>query len=115
MLRSGRRLLQLRQDQRAVFVNRTSQQASAEDETANPILRDPAEQEVSPLELLFDLVFVLGVSQLTRHLVTKPTWRGAAETLVLYLPMFAVWMYTSWAATIYSLGHPRAGAAWSSR
>ena len=75
---------------------------------ANSILRAPDEQEVSPLELLFDLVFVLGVSQLTRHLVAKPTWRGAAETLVLYLPMFAVWMFTSWAATLYSLGHPRA-------
>jgi hypothetical protein len=41
---------------------------------------DPArsvEQEVSPLELLFDL----GVSQLTRHLIARPTWRRAAETL----------------------------------
>lgn len=76
--------------------------------STNPMLRDPAEQEVSPLELLFDLVFVLGVSQLTRHLVAQPTWRGAAETLVLYLPMFAVWFYTSWAATLYSLSHPRA-------
>lgn len=76
--------------------------------STNPILRDPAEQEVSPLELLFDLVFVLGVAQLTRHLVARPTWRGAAETLVLYLPIFAVWFYTSWAATLYSLSHPRA-------
>lgn len=73
----------------------------------NPMLRQPAEQEVSPLELLFDLVFVLGISQLTRHLVARPTWRGAAETLVLYLPVFAVWFYTSWAATLYSLSHPR--------
>jgi low temperature requirement protein LtrA len=72
------------------------------------VLRDPVEQEVSPLELLFDLVFVLGVSQLTRHLVASPTWRGAAETFVLYVPMFAVWAYTSWAATLYSLGHPPA-------
>jgi low temperature requirement protein LtrA len=72
---------------------------------ASPILRDPAEQEVSPLELLFDLVFVLGVSQLARHLVANPTWRGAAETFVLYLPMFAVWAYTSWAATLYSPDH----------
>jgi low temperature requirement protein LtrA len=67
------------------------------------VLRDPVEQEVSPLELLFDLVFVLGVSQLTRHLIARPTWRGATETFVLYLPMFAVWAYTSWAATLYSL------------
>jgi low temperature requirement protein LtrA len=88
--------------------DRTSQPRTAEPSSANPILRDPADQEVSPLELLFDLVFVLGVSQLTRHLGSRPSWRGAAETLVLYLPMFAVWMYTSWAATLYSLSHPRA-------
>jgi low temperature requirement protein LtrA len=80
----------------------------AEHGSANRVLRDPVEQEVSPLELLFDLVFVLGVSQLTRHLIARPTWRGAAETFVLYVPMFAVWAYTSWAATLYSLGHPPA-------
>jgi low temperature requirement protein LtrA len=74
----------------------------------DPILRDPLEQEVAPLELLFDLVFVLGVSQLTRHLSARPSWRGAAETFDLYIPMFAVWAYTSWAATLYSLNHPRA-------
>jgi low temperature requirement protein LtrA len=58
----------------------------AEHGSANRILRDPVEQEVSPLELLFDLVFVLGVSQLTQHLVARPTLRGAAETFVLYVP-----------------------------
>lgn len=77
---------------------------------AGSVLRDPEEQEVSPLELLFDLVFVLGVSQLTRHLVVRHTWRGAAEALVLYLPVFAVWAYTSWAATLYSPRHR--GAPW---
>ena len=80
----------------------------AERSNPDPILRDPLEQEVAPLELLFDLVFVLGVSQLTRHLSARPSWRGAAETFDLYIPMFAVWAYTSWAATLYSLNHPRA-------
>ena len=53
-------------------------------------------------------MLVLGVSQLMRYLVAAPTWRGAAETSVLYMPMFAVWAYTSWAATLYSLNHQRA-------
>jgi low temperature requirement protein LtrA len=88
-----------------VLGDRTSQRPSVERGGPSPLLRGPAEQEVSPLELLFDLVFVLGVSQLTRHLVTRPTWRGASETLVLYLPVFAVWAYTSWAATLYSPSH----------
>ena len=53
-------------------------------------------------------MFVLGISELTRHLVVRHTWRGAAETLALYVPMFAVWAYTSWAATLYSPRHPGA-------
>lgn len=71
------------------------------------MIRSSGDREVAPLELLFDLVFVLGVSQLTRYLVATPSWRGAAETAVLYIPIFAVWAYTSWAATLYSLNHPR--------
>ncbi len=56
--------------------------------------------EVTPLELFFDLVFVFGVSQLSRHLLTHLSWRGAAETLVMLLAIFAVWFTTSWSATI---------------
>jgi low temperature requirement protein LtrA len=39
-------------------------------------------EEVSPLELFFDLVFVFALSQLSRHLLDNRTWRGAAETVV---------------------------------
>lgn len=56
--------------------------------------------EVTPLELFFDLVFVFGVSQLSRHLLTYLSWRGAAETLVMLLAIFAVWFTTSWSATM---------------
>lgn len=72
------------------------------------VFRGLEEEEVAPLELLFDLVFILGIAQLTRHLVISPTWRGTAEAFVLYVPTFAVWAYTSWAATLYSLSHPPA-------
>lgn len=58
------------------------------------------EYQVTPLELFFDLVFVLAVSQLSHHLSDHLSWRGAAETLVLLLAVFAVWFYTSWAATM---------------
>lgn len=51
--------------------------------------------EVTPLELFFDLVFVFAVSQLSRHLLDNLSWRGAAETLVMLLAIFAVWFYTS--------------------
>ena len=56
--------------------------------------------EVTPLELLFDLVFAFALSQLSQHLLTHLSWRGAAETLVMLLAIFAVWFTTSWSATM---------------
>jgi low temperature requirement protein LtrA len=56
--------------------------------------------EVTPLELLFDLVFAFALSQLSHHLLTHFSWRGAAETLVMLLAIFAVWFTTSWSATL---------------
>ncbi|MEV5003944.1 low temperature requirement protein A [Nocardioides sp. LML1-1-1.1] len=38
--------------------------------------------EVSPLELFFDLVFVFAVSQLSHHLLKHLDVRGAGETAV---------------------------------
>jgi low temperature requirement protein LtrA len=63
--------------------------------------------EVTPLELFFDLVFVFGVSQLSQHLFTHLSWRGAAETVVMLLAIFAVWFTTSWSATIVRVDQSR--------
>ena len=64
--------------------------------------QDNTEQkyEVTPLELFFDLVFAFALSQLSQHLLTHLSWRGAAETLVMLLGIFAVWFTTSWSATM---------------
>jgi low temperature requirement protein LtrA len=63
----------------------------------DPPIRETPQQEyrVTPLELFFDLVFVFGVSQLSHHLLSQLSWRGAAETLVMLLAIFAVWFSTS--------------------
>ncbi len=68
----------------------------------DPSLKHTSEQkyEVMPLELFFDLVFVFALSQLSQHLLTHLSWRGAAETLVMLLAVFAVWFTTSWSATL---------------
>jgi low temperature requirement protein LtrA len=63
--------------------------------------------EVTSLELFFDLVFVFAVSQLSRHLLEHASLRGAAETLVLLLAVFAVWWHTTWAAVIVPPDQPR--------
>ncbi len=56
--------------------------------------------EVSPLELFFDLVFVFAVSQLSHHLLDHLGWRGAAETAVLLVGIFGIWSYTSWGSAL---------------
>ncbi|WP_425839895.1 low temperature requirement protein A [Streptomyces fractus] len=58
---------------------------------------------VSPLELFFDLVFVLAVSQLSHHLLEHTSWRGAAETAVLLIAVFGAWAYTSLEATLLDI------------
>ena len=64
------------------------------------------EYEVTPIELFFDLVVVFAVSQLSHHWLEHMTWRGAAETVVLLLPVLGVWSYTSWTATMIPADRP---------
>jgi low temperature requirement protein LtrA len=67
---------------------------------------DPeATDEVPPLELFFDLVFVFAISQLTRHLSSHLNWHGAGETLALLVAVFGVWSYTSWGSTLPGVPH----------
>ena len=60
--------------------------------------------EVVPLELFFDLVFVFAVSQLSHHLLQYLSWRGATETVVLLVAVFSVWAATSWSASLPGMG-----------
>ncbi len=55
---------------------------------AAELLRKPrSRQRATFLELLFDLVFVLALTQLSRGLIQHLTWTGAFHTLV---PLLAV-------------------------
>jgi low temperature requirement protein LtrA len=49
------------------------------------------------IELFFDLVFVFAITQLSHRLLAHLTLHGALETLVLFLAVWWVWMYTCWA------------------
>ena len=60
-------------------------------------------REVSPLELFFDLVFVLAIGQLTHHLVDHLTWHGAAETLVALVAVCGVWAFTTFEVTLLDI------------
>lgn len=77
--------------------------------TVQPIHDNPEQKyEVTPLELFFDLVFAFALSQLSQHLFTHSSWRGAAETLVMLLAIFAVWFTTRWSATLVRVDQSRA-------
>ncbi len=76
--------------------------------TDQPTYDNPEQKhEVTPLELFFDLVFAFALSQLSQHLFTHPSWRGAAETLVMLLAIFTVWFTTSWSATLIRVDQSR--------
>lgn len=57
-------------------------------------------REVSPLELFYDLVFVFAVSQLSHHLLTHLSWRGAGETAIILVAVCGVWAATSFDVTL---------------
>ena len=58
------------------------------------------EQDVTKLELFFDLIYVFAISQLSEHLLENLTWRGALETLVMSLTVFGVWATTTYESTM---------------
>ncbi|GAA4574377.1 low temperature requirement protein A [Micromonospora coerulea] len=47
------------------------------------------------LELFFDLVFVLALTQLSRGLIQHLSWSGAFQTLVLLMAFWWVWAHTA--------------------
>jgi low temperature requirement protein LtrA len=51
---------------------------------------------VTYAELLFDLVFVFAVTQISHTLLQHFTPLGAAQTTLLLLSVWWVWVYTSW-------------------
>ncbi|WP_326562770.1 low temperature requirement protein A [Micromonospora sp. NBC_01796] len=52
--------------------------------------------QVTFVELFFDLIYVLGVTQLTHLLITHLTPLGALQTLLLLLALWFAWVDTSW-------------------
>ncbi|WP_161885481.1 low temperature requirement protein A [Marisediminicola antarctica] len=51
---------------------------------------------VTYIELFFDLIFVFALTQLSNHLYENQSVLGAAESAVLVLALWWVWVYTTW-------------------
>src|SRR4051812_9385006 len=52
--------------------------------------------QVTFIELFFDLVFVFAVTQLSHGLLAHFSPSGVAQTALLLMAVWWVWIYTSW-------------------
>jgi low temperature requirement protein LtrA len=76
-----------------------------QNEATAPFLRAGARESsrVLPVELFFDLVYVLAITQLTHYLLNHLTVRGAAETLLLLLAVWLSWINIVWITNYFDL------------
>jgi low temperature requirement protein LtrA len=59
-------------------------------------LQPESEQRVTPLELLFDLVFAFGFTQVTALIFYDPTWSGVGKGLLTITALWWAWSSYSW-------------------
>jgi low temperature requirement protein LtrA len=64
----------------------------------NPVLR--SEEAVKPLELFFDLVFVLALTQCTALMAANPSWEGLAQGLLILGVLWWSWVGYSWLTSV---------------
>lgn len=58
------------------------------------VLRE--EERVTPLELFFDLVFVLAITQCTALMSDHPTWEGLAQGVLVLGVLWWSWVGYAW-------------------
>jgi low temperature requirement protein LtrA len=58
------------------------------------------EEQVRPLELFFDLVFVLAITQCTALMSHEPTWEGLAKGLLVLGVLWWSWVGYSWLTSV---------------
>ncbi len=54
------------------------------------------EARVTPLELFFDLVFVLAITQSTAMMAARPTWAGIGQGLLVLTSLWWAWVGYAW-------------------
>src|SRR6476469_8900147 len=57
-------------------------------------------ERVTPLELFFDLVFVLAITQCTALMAHHPTWSGIAQGLLVLGMLWWAWTGYSWLTSV---------------
>jgi low temperature requirement protein LtrA len=59
-----------------------------------------SEESVKPLELFFDLVFVLALTQCTALMAADPSWEGLAQGLLILGVLWWSWVAYSWLTSV---------------
>src|SRR3954447_18715373 len=62
------------------------------------VLRE--DERVTPLELFFDLVFVLALTQCTALMAATPTWEGLAQGLLVLGVLWWSWVGYAWLTSV---------------
>jgi low temperature requirement protein LtrA len=74
---------------------------AASGRSARRLTAAPREREtVKPLELYFDLVFVLGFTQCTALMIANPTWEGVAQGLLVLAMLWWAWAGYAWLTSV---------------
>ncbi|MEA2493744.1 MAG: hypothetical protein QOJ29_1655, partial [Thermoleophilaceae bacterium] len=66
------------------------------------VLRE--EERVTPLELFFDLVFVLAITQCTALMAASPTWEGLVRGLLVLGVLWWCWVGYAWLTSVVDPG-----------
>ena len=64
------------------------------------MLRGGETESVKPLELFFDLVFVLALTQCTALMADDPTWEGLARGLLVLCVLWWAWVAYAWLTSV---------------
>jgi low temperature requirement protein LtrA len=59
-----------------------------------------SEDRVTPLELFFDLVFVLAITQCTALMASNPTWAGLGKGLLMLALLWWAWVGYAWLTSV---------------
>jgi low temperature requirement protein LtrA len=76
----------------------STEAASGRARRLTAVLRD--EETVTPLELFFDLVFVLAITQCTALMSSEPTWVGLAKGILVLGVLWWSWVGYAWLTSV---------------
>jgi low temperature requirement protein LtrA len=57
-------------------------------------------EQVTPLELFFDLIFVLAITQCTAMMAATPTWTGVLRGLLVLATLWWAWVGYAWLTSV---------------